>query len=251
MSRHQPAPTRSHNVEDPDQLCILVEVETQDAAARPEHGLTEAGIISRRPDHRIPGLPSAAPQRSPRAHRAHAQAVSGTEPGPRRRTRPGNSPRRPAARPAGDHLLSRRDTGRPAMTGAWRRRFRSSPPWTGVSDGPQPPPSQQLLELTELLRTPRPFHGDGVLSQELRMVALRQHGEDPDRVIRIMIINWMRSHSPLRSAPCIELLPTLARTPSVCEQHPRRAPALPSIGQGAQSPDGDLRPTPNYTAQSA
>jgi hypothetical protein len=46
-----------HDVEDPDQLRILVEVETQDATARPEHALTEARIISRRPDHRIPGLP--------------------------------------------------------------------------------------------------------------------------------------------------------------------------------------------------
>jgi len=74
-------------------------------------------------------------------------------------------------------------------------------PWTGVSDGPQPPQSQQLLKLTELLRTSRPFHGGCVLSQELRMVVIREHGEDPDRVIRIMIIDWMRSHSPLRSAP--------------------------------------------------
>lgn len=74
-------------------------------------------------------------------------------------------------------------------------------PWTVVSDGPQPPQSQQLLKLTELLRTPRPFHGGCVLSQELRMVALSQQGEDLDWVIRIMIINWMRSHSPLRSAP--------------------------------------------------
>jgi hypothetical protein len=62
-------------------------------------------------------------------------------------------------------------------------------PRTRVSDGPQPPQSQQLLQLTELLRTPRPFHGGCVLSQELRMVTLRQHGEDLDRVIRIVIIN--------------------------------------------------------------
>jgi hypothetical protein len=62
-------------------------------------------------------------------------------------------------------------------------------PWTGVSDGPQPPQSQQLLKPAELLQTPRPFHGGCVLSQELRMVALRQHAEDLDRVIRIMIIN--------------------------------------------------------------
>jgi hypothetical protein len=48
--------TDPYDVEDPDQLRILVEVEAQDAAARPEHGLTEARIISRRPDHRIPGL---------------------------------------------------------------------------------------------------------------------------------------------------------------------------------------------------
>ena len=74
-------------------------------------------------------------------------------------------------------------------------------PWTGVSDGPQPPQSQQLLKLMELLRTPRPLHGGCVLSQELRMVGLREYREDLDRVIRIMIINWMRSHSPLRSAP--------------------------------------------------
>jgi hypothetical protein len=49
--------TDPYDVEDPDQLRILVEVEAQDAAARPEHGLTEARIIPRRPDHRIPGLP--------------------------------------------------------------------------------------------------------------------------------------------------------------------------------------------------
>jgi hypothetical protein len=84
------------------------------------------------------------------------------------------------------------------MTGA-RQPFLI--PRTGVSDRPQPPQSQQLLQLTELLRTPRTFHGSCVLSQELRMVTIRQHGQDPDRVIRIMIINWMRSHSPLRSAP--------------------------------------------------
>jgi hypothetical protein len=80
-------------------------------------------------------------------------------------------------------------------------------PRTGVSDGPQPPQPQQLLKLTELLRTPRPFHGGCVLSQELRMVTLRQHGEDPDWIIRIMIINWMRSHSPLRSAPAQDCYP--------------------------------------------
>jgi hypothetical protein len=74
-------------------------------------------------------------------------------------------------------------------------------PRTGVSDGPQPPQSQQLAQLTELLRTPRAFHGGCVLSQELRMVALRQRGEDLDRVIRIMISNWMDGHSPLRSVP--------------------------------------------------
>ena len=77
-------------------------------------------------------------------------------------------------------------------------------PWTGVSDGPQPPPSQQLLQLTELLRTPRPFYGGCVLSQELRMVTLRQHGQDPDRVV---IINRVRSHSPLRSAPAEHCCP--------------------------------------------
>jgi hypothetical protein len=80
-------------------------------------------------------------------------------------------------------------------------------PRTAVSDGPQPPQSQQLLELTELLRTPRPFHGGCVLSQELRMVTLREYGEDLNRVIRIMIINWMRSHSPLRSAPAEDCCP--------------------------------------------
>ena len=48
--------TDPYDVEDPDELGILIEVEAQDAAARPEYGLTEAGIISRRPDHRIPGL---------------------------------------------------------------------------------------------------------------------------------------------------------------------------------------------------
>ena len=80
-------------------------------------------------------------------------------------------------------------------------------PRTGVSERPQPPQSQQLLQLTELLRTPRTFHGSCVLSQELRMVALRKHGEDPDRVIRLMIINRMRSHSPLRSAPADDYCP--------------------------------------------
>jgi hypothetical protein len=39
------------------------------------------------------------------------------------------------------------------------------------------------------------------------MVTLRQHGEDPDWIIRIMIINWMRSHSPLRSAPAEDRCP--------------------------------------------
>jgi hypothetical protein len=59
----------------------------------------------------------------------------------------------------------------------------------------------------ELLRTPRPFHGGCVLSQELCTVALREYREDLDRVIRIMIINWMRSHSPLRSAPAEDCCP--------------------------------------------
>jgi hypothetical protein len=71
-------------------------------------------------------------------------------------------------------------------------------PRTQVRGGPQPPQSQQLLKLTELPGTPHPFHGSCVLSPELRRVALRQHAEDLDRVIPIMIINWMRSHSPLR-----------------------------------------------------
>ena len=57
LLRSQLLLTDPYDVEDPDQLRILVEVEAQDAAARPEHGLTEARIISRRPDHRIPGLP--------------------------------------------------------------------------------------------------------------------------------------------------------------------------------------------------
>jgi hypothetical protein len=39
------------------------------------------------------------------------------------------------------------------------------------------------------------------------MVTLRQHGEDPDWIIRIMIIDWMRSHSPLRSAPAEDRCP--------------------------------------------
>ena len=50
-----------------------------------------------------------------------------------------------------------------------------------------------------------PFHGGCVLSQELRVVTLRQHGEDLDRVIRI--INWMRSHSQLRSVPAQDCCP--------------------------------------------
>lgn len=44
------------DVKDPDQLRILIEVEAQDAAARPEHDLTEPRVISWRPHHRIPGL---------------------------------------------------------------------------------------------------------------------------------------------------------------------------------------------------
>jgi hypothetical protein len=44
------------DVKDPDQLRILVEVEAQDAAARPEHDLTEPRVSSWRPHHRIPGL---------------------------------------------------------------------------------------------------------------------------------------------------------------------------------------------------
>ena len=138
------------------------------------------------------------PQHSRRGHHAHAQAASGTEPGHPRQTQPGNSPRRPAARPARNHLLSRRDTGRPAMP---RSHQPLLIPRTGVSDGPQPPQSQQLLQLTELLRTPSPFHSGCVLGQELRMVTLRQHGEDRDRIIRIMITNRMRGHCPLHSAP--------------------------------------------------
>jgi hypothetical protein len=48
---------------------------------------------------------------------------------------------------------------------------------------------------------------------------------------------------PTPFSACIGLLPTLGRAPSVCEQHPRRAPALPSTRQGSRSPDGDLRLT--------
>jgi hypothetical protein len=88
---------------------------------------------------RIPGLPRLTAQRGRRGHNAHAQAASGIESGHPRRTRPGNSLRRPAARPARNHLLGRRNTGRPAMTGA---RQPLLIPQTGVGDGPQPPQSQ-------------------------------------------------------------------------------------------------------------
>jgi hypothetical protein len=170
----------------------------------------------------------------------HAQATSGTEPGHPAELDPGNSPRRPTVRPAGDYLLSRRDTGCLAMTGA---RQSLLIPRTGVSDGPQPPQSQQLPKLTELLRTPRPFHGSCVLSQEPLMVALRQHGEDPDRAIRIHDHQPDAQSQPTPFSACLGLLPTLARAPSVFEEHPRRAPALPAAGQRSRSPDGDLRPT--------
>ena len=232
--------TDPHDVEDPDQLRILVEVEAQDAAARPEHGLTEARIVSRRPDHRIPGLRWLTPQHSRRAHHAHAQAASGTEPGPRRRTRPGNSPRRPAARPAGNHLLSRRATGRPAMTGG---RQSLLIPRTGVSDGPQPPQSQQLLQADgtapdaaplprRLCTQPGTAHGSPQAARRGSRPGHPDHDHQLDA-----------QSQPTPFSACIGLLPTLARTPSVCEQHPRRAPALPSTGQGSRSPDGDLRPT--------
>jgi GNAT superfamily N-acetyltransferase len=49
-------PANPQDVKDPDQLRILVEVEAQDAVARPEHDLTEPRVISWRPHHRIPGL---------------------------------------------------------------------------------------------------------------------------------------------------------------------------------------------------
>jgi hypothetical protein len=67
---------------------------------------------------------------------------------------------RPAARPAGNHLLSTHGTGRPAMTGG---RQPILVPGTRVSGRPQPPHPQQFLQLTELLRTPRTPHRSGVL----------------------------------------------------------------------------------------
>jgi hypothetical protein len=62
--------TDPHDVEDPDQLRFLVKVETHDAAARPEHGLTEARIVSRRPDHASQGCPANSAAQSTSASRA-------------------------------------------------------------------------------------------------------------------------------------------------------------------------------------
>jgi hypothetical protein len=55
------------------------------------------------------------------------------------------------------------------------------------------------------------------------VITLRKHTEDLDRVIRIVLINRMRSHSPLRFGIPHGLLPTVARVPAAREQHPRRA----------------------------
>ena len=59
------------------------------------------------------------------------------------------------------------------------------------------------------------------------MVALRQLGEDPGWIIRIMITDWMPSHSSLRSVPAEDCCSTVARTPSVCEQRPGALPCFP------------------------
>ena len=96
-------------------------------------------------------------------------------------------------------------------------------PGTGISDRPQPPRPQQFLQLTELLRPQRTLHRSRVLSQELRVITPRKHAEDLDRVIRIVLINRMRSHSPLRFGIPHGLVPTVVRVPAACEQHPRRA----------------------------
>jgi hypothetical protein len=136
------------------------------------------------------GSPANSAARSMSAHHVHARAACGTEAGRRRRARPGSS-RRPAARPARDDILSRRKIGRPSPADGCQPLVISR---TRIRHRAQPPQAQQLLQLTELLRTPRALHGGRVLNQELRVIFLRQHAEDPDRIIRIVIINRVRSH---------------------------------------------------------
>jgi hypothetical protein len=72
------------------------------------------------------------------------------------------------------------------MTGGRQSLLISRP---GISDRPQPP---QLLQLTELFQTTRTLQGGRVLSQELRVVTLRKHAQDLERLIRTVIINRMR-----------------------------------------------------------
>jgi hypothetical protein len=216
--------------------------------------LPEADTASRKrgssPGDRITASQAAwlTPRHSRRAHHAHAQAASGIEPWPPRRTRPGNSPHRSAARPAGNHLLSRRDTGRPGMAGG---RQPLLIPQTGVSNGPQPPQAQQLMQLTEPLPTPRTFHGGCVLGQELRMVTPRaaRRGfrlDHQDHDHRLDAQSLPTPFSAFRGLPL-----TVARTPSVCEQHSRRAPVLSSTGQGHDHQTEISALPADYTAQSA
>ena len=84
------------------------------------------------------------------------------------------------------------------------------------------------------------------------MVTLRQHGEDGDRIIKIMIINRMRSHSPLHSAPQKTAAHGSPYAISVRTTSPRRAPALrptrrytPQSAQGA----GSIKPTVPHSAR--
>ena len=58
---------------------------------------------------------------------------------------------------------------------------------------------QQVMKVTELLRTPGLFDGGVVLGEELGVVFARQRTQDLDRIIRRRFIDRMRSHQhPLR-----------------------------------------------------
>jgi hypothetical protein len=65
---------------------------------------------------------------------------------------------------------------------------------TGVRHGSEPPQTQHLLELVEVLWAPCALHSRGVLGQELRVVLLGEGMQDLDWVIGIVVVCGVRSH---------------------------------------------------------
>jgi hypothetical protein len=64
----------------------------------------------------------------------------------------------------------------------------------GVRLCPEPPQTQHLLQLVELLWASRAIYGSGILGAELCVVLLGEEVQDLDRVIGIAVVCGVRSH---------------------------------------------------------